>query len=87
MKILGIILLLALVGCVSTPPIIKTVETIVEVPIPVPCVIKGINKPDMPTDRLKKEDELDAKVAAVLAELERRKGYEKELEAATKECQ
>lgn len=87
MKFLVAIFFLALAGCVSNPPIIKTVETIVEVPIPTPCNIKPVDKPDMPVDRLKKEDDLDTKVAAVLAEIERRKAYEKELEAAVKECQ
>jgi hypothetical protein len=80
------IMSLVLTGCTSIP-VVKTVDRIVEIPVTTPCKIKQVDKPDMPTDKLKKEDSLDDKTAAALSEIERRKAYEKELEAAIKECQ
>lgn len=86
MKILFLASVMFLTACASDP-IIKTVIKTVEVPVPVPCKIKPVDKPDMPVDRVGREDELDVKTAAALAEIERRKAYEKELEAAIKDCQ
>lgn len=86
MKIFIIVLTLFLTGC-ACEPVIKNVDRIVQVSTPVPCKIKPVDKPDFPVDRLKKEDTLTTKTSAALAELERRKAYEKELEAAIKECQ
>jgi hypothetical protein len=76
---------LALSAC-CTPEIIK--EPIeVKVPVSVPCKIAKVDKPVMPFDGLKKEDSLFDKGKAALAELELRIAYEKQLEAAIKECQ
>jgi hypothetical protein len=75
-----------LYGC-DTPPIIKTIPIEVKVPVPVPCKISPVARPMMPVDELKKEDNLHTKTKSALAELELREAYEKQLEAAIKECQ
>lgn len=86
MKILLLASVIFLTGC-ACDPVVQAVLKTVEVPVPVPCKIKQVNKPDMPLDKVGREDELDVKTAAALAEIQRRKAYELELEAAIKECQ
>ncbi len=78
-----LIFALFLFGCETMP----SKPTIVEVPVKDTCKITKPQKPDMPSDKLKKEDTLDDKVKAVLAEIERRKDYENQLETAIGECQ
>lgn len=81
-----ILSLLFLVGCTADPIIeSKTVE--VKIPIPVPCKIKPVERPQSPLDSLKKEDDLHTKAKAILAQIELDRGYQTELEAAIKECQ
>jgi len=83
----SVIFIMLLTGCSSNPPAMDSKTQIVKVPVPVPCKINAPAKPVALVKNLKKEDPLDTKVAAVAAENERRKAYEKELEAAIKECQ
>jgi hypothetical protein len=80
-----LILCLLITGCETAP--IKTEDRIVKVVVKEKCSPQKVNKPDFPAAGLKKEDALDTKVATVLADIERRKAYEKELEAAAKECE
>jgi len=87
MKTLFISTIILLSGCALNPPVIKTVDRVVEVPVSTPCKIRPVVKPEMDADNLKKEYDLDRQVAIVLSERERRKAYELELEAAIKECQ
>lgn len=83
-KFLLILLVLALAGCASVKP---KPPQIVNVAVPVPCKIEPIEKPDMPTDKLKKTDNIYTKVQAAFAEIDIREGYEGQLEAAIKGCQ
>lgn len=85
MRILISTLVLFLVGCQTAP--IKTEDRIVKVIVKEKCAPKKIDEPDFPASRLKKEDSLDVKTAIALADIERRKAYEKELVAAAKECE
>lgn len=83
--VLAIILLVALgllAGC-STQPQIQTVK----VAIPVECREATPARPAMPTQALPPEADLDAKVAALLAEIELLEGYEGLLLAALAACQ
>lgn len=78
---------LFLLGCADTAPVIKTMDRIVEVPVTVPCKIKSVSKPLMPLDDISAGDDILSNTQRALAEIERRIAYEKELEAAIKECQ
>lgn len=61
-------------------------DHVVYVPQPIPCKITSIEKPVLPFDSAKKEDSILDKLKKALAEIERRIGYEKKLEAAVEEC-
>lgn len=80
---------LSLSGCswLSKVQPLKTEDRIVKVVVKEKCSPKQVDKPDFPAAKLKKEDPLETKAATALADIERRKAYEKELEAAAKECQ
>ena len=86
MKYIPIFLIvLFLVGCGSfrAPTIIEH-----KVLVTVPCKITPPDKPLMPfTNSAKKTDSLFVKTKKILAEIEIRKGYETELEAAVRSCQ
>lgn len=71
----------ALAGC-STAQQIQTVK----VPVPVECREPVPDRPAMPTESLTLADTLDAKVAAALAEIELREGYEGKLLASLLGC-
>lgn len=80
-------LLAALAGCAATPapePVIE-VRT-VNVAVPVPCTAPMPARPDMPTDTLRPGAPLDDVIAAALAEIDLREGYEGELRAALRGC-
>jgi len=83
----GLVLtLLVLAGCAGqVPPEPRTVR--VEVPIAVPCRAPDVAVPAWATDSLKKEDGLEVKVRALLAERRQRIGYELLLVAALQACQ
>lgn len=85
MKLPLLVVLLFLAGCQTAP--IKTEDRIVKTVVKEKCSPKKIDKPDFPASRLKKEDTIDVKTASILADIERRKAYEKELVAAAKECE
>lgn len=81
-----IIFSIFLTGCVCNPVLeSKTVE--VKVPVPVPCKIQPVDKPQSLLGTLKKEDDIHTKTKVILAEIEAKKAYEAQLEAAIKECQ
>jgi hypothetical protein len=82
-----LVVLFFLSGCPATVPSIKTNDVIVKVPVPVPCRITPIKKPEMPVDTLAKGDTLHTKAKTLASELERREAYEKELVAAIGSCQ
>lgn len=81
-------LVVALAGCAGQPvaePEPRVVR--VEVPVPVPCQVKAPAVPAWAAAVLRKEDSLEAKVRALLAERRQRIGYERELVAAVASCQ
>ncbi|HCF1393760.1 TPA: hypothetical protein NH846_004138 [Pseudomonas aeruginosa] len=83
-QVLGLVF--ALAGCAGrqdAEP--RTVR--VEVPVAVPCRVPAVEVPVWATVGLRKGDDLQGKVRALLAERRQRMGYEKKLEAALHACQ
>ena len=81
-------LMAALAGCAGRPvaePEPRVVR--VEVPIQVPCRVKAPAVPSWAAEGLRREDSLEVKVRALLAERRQRIGYERELVAAVGSCQ
>ncbi|WP_144958505.1 hypothetical protein [Pseudomonas oryzihabitans] len=81
-------MLVALAGCGAQPvaePEPRVVR--VEVPVQVPCRVKAPTVPAWAAEGLRKEDSLEVKVRALLAERRQRIGYERELVAAVRSCQ
>lgn len=79
---------IALAGCVGQPvaePEPRVVR--VEVPVQVPCRMKAPAVPAWAAEGLRKEDSLEVKVRALLAERRQRIGYERMLAAAVAHCQ
>jgi len=80
-----LVLVVALAGCAGqVEPEPRTVR--VEVPVAVPCRAPAVDVPTWATASLQKGDSLQTKVRALLAELEQRKGYEVQLNAAVQAC-
>lgn len=77
---------LALYGCATTEPVIKTVIQRVEIPIPVACKVIIPTEPEFGFDKLKIEDTLYFKTQTVLSDRELHIAYEAELLAALKSC-
>lgn len=75
------VLALLLTGCAAT----STVQT-VYVAVPVPCQAEIPARPAMPTEGLLPGGPTDRFVAAAIAEIERRQGYEDKLLAALEGC-
>jgi len=78
----------ALAGCAGQPvaePEPRVVR--VEVPVQVPCRMKAPAVPAWAAEGLRKEDGLEVKVRALLAERRQRIGYEREMTAAVTSCQ
>ncbi len=59
----------------------------VEVPVAVPCRAPAVEVPAWATAGLKKSDDIQTKVRALLAERLQRIGYEAQLLAANRACQ
>ncbi|MDT3720365.1 hypothetical protein [Pseudomonas oryzihabitans] len=82
------IILVVVAGCAGQPvpePEPRVVR--VEVPVQVPCRVKSPAVPAWAAEGLLKEDSLEVKVRALLAERRQRIGYERELVAAVASCQ
>lgn len=71
-----------LAGCAAPPG----APVLVKVPVPVECREDVPERPAMPTEALTRAHPLDAKVAAALAEIELREGYEGRLLQALQAC-
>lgn len=87
MKRMLLMVLCALAGCAGQPvaePEPRIVR--VEVPVAVPCRTDPVAVPAWSASGLRKEDSLEVKVRALLAERRQRKGYERELLAANEAC-
>ncbi len=83
-QVLGLVF--ALAGCAGrqdAEP--RTVR--VEVPVAVPCRVPAVEVPAWATAGLRKDDNLQTKVRALLAERRQRIGYEAQLLAANRACQ
>lgn len=74
-----------LTGCASQPVAYKPVE--ISIPVAVECKIEAITAPAWPSSFTSEKNGVFDDVKAVLQELELRKGYEAQLEAAVKSCQ
>lgn len=84
--IVGVVV--ALEGCAGQPvaePEPRVVR--VEVPVQVPCRVKAPAVPAWAAEGLRRDDSLEVKVRALLAERRQRIGYERELVAAVASCQ
>lgn len=82
-QVLGLVF--ALAGCAGqVEPEPRTVR--VEVPVAVPCRVPAVEVPAWAAAGLKKSDDLQAKVRALLAERLQRIGYEAQLLAANQAC-
>ena len=79
------IIAFALTGCSATMPEKPIVQTVL-VEKPVPCRIQAIDRPTWDTERVNPDDPVSVS-RSIRAELERRRGYEAQLEAAVKSCQ
>jgi len=81
-------MLVALAGCAGQPvaePEPRVVR--IEVPVQVPCRVKAPAVPAWAAEGLRKEDSLEVKVRALLAERRQRIGYERELATVVSICQ
>ncbi|HCW0743547.1 TPA: hypothetical protein ACWL5R_003480 [Pseudomonas aeruginosa] len=86
MRVVLMLVMVALAGCagqVELEP--RTVR--VDVPVAVPCRVPAVEVPEWATARLRKGDDLQTKVRALLAERRQRIGYEAQLLAANRACQ
>lgn len=84
--IMGVVV--ALAGCAGQPvaePQPRFVR--VEVPIQVPCRVKSPVVPAWAAEVLRKEDSLEVKVRALLAERRQRIGYERQLVSTVASCE
>jgi hypothetical protein len=79
------LLLLLLASCASEQVVYKPVE--ISIPIAVECKIEALPVPTWPMLSLNEKIGLFDAVKAFISELELRKGYEAQLEAAVKSCQ
>ncbi|MBV5701750.1 hypothetical protein ACIUXA_08930 [Pseudomonas aeruginosa] len=85
MRVVLMLVMVALAGCAGrVEPEPRTVR--VEVPVAVPCRVPAVEVPAWATAGLKKSDDIQTKVRALLAELQQRKGYEVQLRAAVQAC-
>ncbi|HCL3204927.1 TPA: hypothetical protein N2A04_001675 [Pseudomonas aeruginosa] len=86
MRVVLMLMIVALAGCAGqVEPEPRTVR--VEVPIAVPCRAPAVEVPAWATAGLKKSDDIQTKVRALLAERLQRIGYEAQLLAANRACQ
>lgn len=77
-------------GCAGRPvadPEPQVIRVEVPVPVPVPCRVTIPMAPAWASAALRKGDDLETKVRALVAEREQRMGYEALLLAASRSCQ
>ncbi|MEN1395343.1 hypothetical protein, partial [Pseudomonas aeruginosa] len=85
MKAVLMLVIVALAGCAGqVEPEPRTVR--VEVPVAVPCRVQSVEVPVWATAGLRKSDDIQTKVRALLAERLQRIGYEAQLLAANQAC-
>ncbi|WP_400518301.1 hypothetical protein [Pseudomonas aeruginosa] len=85
MRVVLMLVVVALAGCAGqVEPEPRTVR--IDVPVAVPCRVPTVEVPAWATAGLRKGDDLQVKVRALLAERRQRIGYEEELKAAVAAC-
>ncbi|HBO4109881.1 hypothetical protein ACRCQY_22610 [Pseudomonas aeruginosa] len=85
MRVVLMLVMVALAGCAGqVEPEPRTVR--VEVPVAVPCRVPAVEVPVWATEGLRKGDDLQTKVRALLAERLQRIGYEAQILAANQAC-
>ena len=84
MKALALLAAALLAGCAAQESRLEPVE--VRVPIPVRCRVQLPAEPAWAMDASAQDADIDALMAAALAELKQREGYEIELKAAAAAC-
>ena len=85
-RIAAALLAATITGCATEQAVVvRTVE--VKVPVPVPCRIGHIERPNFAFDAVTPSNGLYEKGRALLAEREQRIAYEARLEAAITACQ
>lgn len=85
MRVVLMLVMVALAGCAGqVEPEPRTVR--VEVPVAVPCRVPAVEVPVWATAGLRKGDDLQTKVRALLAERLQRIGYEAQILAANQAC-
>lgn len=77
----------ALSGCSSLAEPARTQIVRVEIEVPVPCRVAAIQKPEFWLDRVDPAADIHTKGKRALAEIEQRRAYEVQLEAAVAACQ
>ncbi|MBX5729672.1 hypothetical protein ISD83_16695 [Pseudomonas aeruginosa] len=86
MRVVLMLMIVALAGCAGqVEPEPRTVR--VDVPVAVPCRVPAVEVPAWATAGLRKGDDIQTKVRALLAERLQRIGYEAQLLAANRACQ
>lgn len=71
-------------ACGASAPRVEIQQ--VKVAVPVPCQEPEPARPQMPTDQLPVDVDVDTYVQAAEAEIQRREGYEIQLAAALRNC-
>lgn len=84
MRWLMVMFVLVLTGCAAKELEVRTVR--VEVPVLIPCMTRYVPVPSWATTALKRDDSLEVKVRALLAERRQRIGYQRQLEAGIAAC-
>lgn len=78
------LVMVALAGCAGQ---VEPEPRTVRVDVPVPCRLPAVEVPAWAAAGLRKGDDLQTKVRALLAERRQRIGYEAQLLAANRACQ
>ncbi|MER1204070.1 hypothetical protein AAA625_15755 [Pseudomonas aeruginosa] len=86
MRMVLMLVVFALAGCAGRQDA-EPCTVRVEVPIAVPCRVPAVEVPAWAAAGLRKGDDLQTKVRALLAERLQRIGYEAQLLAASQACQ
>lgn len=76
--------LLSAAGCAQSPPRVEIQR--VNIAVPVACNEPEPERPTMPTEHLAGDVDLDTWAKSVIAEIERREGYEEQLRIALRNC-
>ena len=76
--------LLSGAGCAQSPPRVEIQR--VNIAVPVACNEPEPERPSMPTEHLAGDVDLDTWAKSVIAEIERREGYEGQLRTALRNC-